>query len=132
MTNSEIILWSLLFLGLIGGLLLAILGPKQPPVDPKAVEEFHTLRKVIDQWLFYSNSQNRREVLFEFYRPENRVQLQCPYLEEFEVEFRYEDTGHLLNVYYGRTYTESKVVDKEQLKGCGYFVLRFGKLKWTK
>lgn len=129
MTNSEIILWLLLVLGLIGGLLLVILGPKQPPVDPKAVEEFHTLRKVIDHWLFYNNSQGSREVLFEFYRPENRVILRCPYLEEFEVEFRYEDTGHLLNVYYGRTYVESKVVDKEQLKGCGYFVIRFGKTK---
>lgn len=130
MTNVEIILWSLLFFGLIGGLLLAIFGPKNPPVDPKAVEEFYTLRKVIDQWLFYNNnSQNRRDVLFEFYRPENRVMLQCPYLEEFEVGFRYEDTGHLLNVYYGRTYIESKVVDKEQLKGCGYFVIRFGKTK---
>lgn len=131
MTHGEIILWSLLFLGLTGGLMLAILGPKQLPVDPKAVEEFHTLRKVIDQWLFYNNSQGNREVVFDFYRPENRVMLQCPYLEELEVEFRYEDTCHLLNVYYGRTYIESKVVDKEQLKGCGYFVIRLGKLKWT-
>lgn len=129
MTNVEIFLWLLLFFGLIGGVLLAIWGPKIPPVDPKAVEEFHTLRKVIDHWLLYNNSRGRREVLFEFYRPENRVMLQCPYLEEFEVEYRYEDTGHLLNVYYGRTYIESKVVDKEQLKDCGYFVIRFGKTK---
>ena len=132
MTNVEIILWSLLVLGLIGGILLAIFGPKNPPVDPKAVEEFHTLRKVIDQWLFYSNTQNKRDVLFEFYRPETRIQLQCPYLEEFEVEFRYADTARLLNVYYGRAYIESKVTDEETLKGCGYFVVRFGKLKWTK
>ena len=128
MTNAEIILWSMLFLGLIGGLLLAI-KLQQPYVDPKAVEEFHTLRKVIDQWLFYNSSQCEREVLFEFYRPENRAMLRYPYLEEFEVEFRYEGTGHLLNVYYGRTYIESKVVDVEQLNGCGYFVIRFGKTK---
>ena len=25
-----------------------------------------------------------------------------------------------------------KVTDEETLKGCGYFVVRFGKLKWTK
>lgn len=129
MTNVEIILWLLLFFALIGGLMFTIFNTKQPPVDPKAVEEFYTLRKVIDQWLFYNNSQGRREVLFEFYRPENRVMLQCPYLEEFEVEYRYEDTGHLLNVYYGRSYIESKVVYKEQLKGCGYFVIRVGKTK---
>lgn len=131
MTNIEIFLWLFLFFGLIGGLLFAILH-KHPYVDPKAVEEFYTLRKVIDQWLFYSNSQNRREVLFEFHRPETRVKLQYPYLEELEVEFRYEDTARLLNVYYGRSFIESKVVDEETLKGCGYFVIRFGKLKWTK
>lgn len=132
MNGMEIFLFVLLAIGLILGFMYYfyyVWKNPTPKVDPRAVAEFYALQSVIDQWLFYNNSQTPREVLFEFYKPESRTKLQHPYLEELEVEFRHYETALLLNLYYGRTYTDSKVVNVETLVDYKYFVVRFGKVK---
>ena len=132
MTGKEIFLFVLLVISLILGFVYYVLYVRKnptPKVDPQAVAEFYALQSVIDQWLLHNNTQTPREVMFEFYKSESRTKLQYPYLEELEVEFRHYETALLLNLYYGRTYTDSKVVNVETLVDYNYFVVRFGKVK---
>lgn len=90
--------------------------------------EFEILRDIINDWLRINNSLNNREVVLRFYKPETMIQPKYPYLEELSLEYKYDATTELLRRYYMRSFDVP--YSTENLKGCRYVVVSFGKMKF--
>lgn len=90
--------------------------------------EFELLKDIINDWLRINNSLNNREVVLRFYKPETMIQPKYPYLEELSLEYKYGETTELLRRYYMRSFDVPN--STENLKGCRYVVVSFGKMKF--
>ena len=91
--------------------------------------EFEILKGIINDWLRINNSQNNREVVVRFYKPETMIQPKYPYMDELSLEYKYAATTELLRRYYMRSFDVP--YSTENLKGCRYVVVSFGKMKWS-
>ena len=96
------------------------------PVEARV--EFELLKDVINNWLQANNSQNNREVMLRFYKPETMIQPKYPYLEELPLAYKYGQTTELLRRYYMRSFDVPNTT--EDLTGCRHVVVSFGKMNW--
>lgn len=90
--------------------------------------EFELLKDIINDWLRANNSQNNREVVLRFYKPETMIQTKYPYMEELSLKYKYGATTELLRRYYMRSFEVPN--STEDLTGCRYVVVSFGKMNW--
>lgn len=97
-------------------------------IPMEARVEFELLKDIINDWLRVNNSLNNREVEVRFYKPETMIQPKYPYLEELSLEYKYGETTELLRRYYMRSFDVPN--STENLKGCRYVVVSFGKMKF--
>lgn len=127
--NNEIILHIIVCVGIIGLFILVFWRSTKDYIPNEARLEFEILKDIINDWLRINNSQNNREVALRFYKPEVMIQPKYPYMEELSLKYKYDATTELLRRYYMRSFD---VPDStENLKGCRYVVVSFGKMKWS-
>lgn len=96
------------------------------PIEARV--EFELLKDIINDWLRVNNSQNNREVVLRFYKPETMIQSKYPYMEELSLKYKYGATTELLRRYYMRSFEVPP--STENLDGCRYVVVSFGKMNW--
>lgn len=97
-------------------------------IPMEARVEFELLKDIINDWLRVNNSQNNREVVLRFYKPETMIQSKYPYMEELSLKYKYGATTELLRRYYMRSFEVPN--STEDLTGCRYVVVSFGKMNW--
>lgn len=97
-------------------------------IPMEARVEFELLKDIINDWLRANNSLNNREVVVRFYKPETMIQTKYPYMEELSLKYKYSATTELLRRYYMRSFEVPP--STENLDGCRYVVVSFGKMKF--
>lgn len=127
--NNEMILHIIVCIGIIGVFILVFRCTTKDYIPMEARVEFELLKDIINDWLRTNNSQNNRDVVLRFYKPETMIHPKYPYIEELSLNYKYDATTELLRGYYMRSFD---VPDStENLNGCRYVVVSFGKMKWS-
>lgn len=126
--NNEMILHIIVCIGIIGLFILVFRCITKDYIPVEAKVEFELLIGIINDWLRTNNSQNNREVVLRFYKPETMIQPKYPYMEELSLNYKYGATTELLRRYYMRSFEVPP--STENLDGCRCVVVSFGKMKF--